>query len=69
MPGFANNTRIGVQPLTSFYSVDTTEQMPSGAIVAGDDSWWGGGGEFMYVKAGGTITHIVTGKQIGRAHV
>lgn len=58
MPGFANNTRIGVQPLTSFYSVDTTEQMPSGAIVAGDDSWWGGGGEFMYVKAGGTITQF-----------
>lgn len=58
MPGFANNTRIGVQPLTSFYSVDTTEQMPSGAIVAGDDSWWGGGGEFMYVKAGGTIAQF-----------
>lgn len=58
MPGFANSTRVGVQPLTSFYSVGTTELMLSGSIVDGEDSWWGAGGEFMYVKAGGTIAQF-----------
>jgi len=62
MPGFAATDRIGVQPITSFWALDTVYPggpiaqpfMPGGFFVHGDDNYWGGA-EFLYVRAGATI--------------
>jgi hypothetical protein len=59
MPGFATRDYVGNQPITSFWALDTVLMggqpvIPQGIIVAADDLYWGGG-EFMFVKANGTI--------------
>lgn len=45
---------IGFPQLTPYGLPDTTERAQSGLIVNAVDPYWGGG-EFMYVKANGTI--------------
>lgn len=45
---------VGSQQLTPYNLPDTTARMASGFIAHAVDPYWGGG-EFMYVKAGGSI--------------
>lgn len=45
---------LGAQQLTPFNLPDTTERVQSGVIVNAVDPYWGGG-EFIYLKANGTI--------------
>lgn len=62
MPGFATFDLVGAQPLTSFWNLDTVPpggdlaqpRLQPGQVLSGADLYWGGG-EFMYVKAGGSI--------------
>lgn len=56
MPGFSSRDFIAPQALTSFWGADDTPRHQDGIIVKADDSgWWGAGGEFIYVRAGGSI--------------
>jgi hypothetical protein len=62
MPGYASFDLVGVQPITSFWDLDTTPPggalaqpfVQAGQLICGGDLYWGTG-EFMMCKAGGTI--------------
>lgn len=62
---------VGTQQLTPYNLPDTTSRQLPGMIVAAVDNFWGGG-EFIYVKATGTIrqyglivlTHTIVSNQI-----
>lgn len=62
MPGFAAVDRIGAQPITSFWLLDTVLQggpiaqpsAPQGYYVSADDYYWGGA-EFLFVRANGVV--------------
>lgn len=45
---------VGNQQLTPYNLPDTTERVQSGLVVSAVDPYWGGG-EFIYVKANGSI--------------
>jgi hypothetical protein len=54
MPFSALEGTVGYQQLTPYNLPDTTSRMLPGTILAAVDPYWGGG-EFMYVKANGSI--------------
>lgn len=55
MPGFAGVAGIaGSAQLTPYNLPDTTSRMAAGLVYDAVDNFWGGG-EFMYVKANGSI--------------
>jgi hypothetical protein len=55
MPFSVLDPLVGVQQIAMFGLPDTTARVQPGLIVTAVDNYWGAG-EFMYVKANGTIT-------------
>lgn len=45
---------IGAQPISNYFSPDSTQRHPLGATVSADDPYWGGG-EYVYGKANATL--------------